>query len=175
MNKTNYIGLYLAKKLKKAGCEIESWTWWHNVESTWDYDYETYEIVKDFRISGDIAIERWERDWDFEDNEIMFTKYPAYSYYDIIVTYADKFFGEDVIPKEDKDIKYSSEWAKEKRKNCKLCQRKKYIFEYCGRHNPKAIYVTIKNPIPQILELLQQGKQEEADNYIWDNCVFNQE
>ena len=31
----------------------------------------------------------------------------------------------------------------------------------------------IKKRHQQILELLQQGKKQEAEDYIWDYCKFN--
>ena len=91
-------------------------------------------------------------------NGIECVFYPAYDILnDICCKYAKEFFGEeDVCWKCGKSYK---EWGKVN--YCEACRR-------C-EHNKKRWEFVSKT----ILEFIQQGKKQEVEKIIWDNCLFN--
>ena len=63
---------------------------------------------------------------------------------DLCVKYAKEMFGEDIV--------YQN------------------MIDFRGE---EVFIENFKNDAIMILELLQQNKQDEAEEYIWENCLFN--
>ncbi len=84
--------------------------------------------------------------FNLEDEKSIVPFYPAYDILnDICVKYAKEFFGYNYEGK-----------IKLKENGCRRC------------------YPTIGYEIPtMILYLLQQNKKQEAEDYIWEHCLFN--
>lgn len=142
MNPEHYTSLELSKKLHEAGCEFESE--YRHVK----YGEDGYGRIGFIREGDEIP--------DFLGE---CEHYPAYSYYDILVTYAKEMFGEECV--------------------CAFTGTKGGISECDPWHSTNCCcdnYIDEMNEYEYhtrtILDLLQQGKKEEAEKYIWEHCVF---
>ncbi len=81
---------------------------------------------------------------DFSECE-KFSHYKSYDILnDLCVKYAKEMFGEDIV--------YQN------------------MIDFRGE---EVFIENFKNDAIMILELLQQNKQDEAEEYIWENCLFN--
>ena len=82
--------------------------------------------------------------WDKEGEKIE-RLFPAFDILnDLCVKYAKEMFGEDIV--------YQN------------------MIDFRGE---EVFIENFKNDAIMILELLQQNKQDEAEEYIWENCLFN--
>lgn len=140
---SNYTSLGLSMRLVCAGCELESKYWY----------------IKD---KGDIFLAESSVVVDLLNPKLGFEKVcNAYDLLnDICCKYADKFFStEDVCWRCGKSYK---EWYEEIGYNycdaCRRCEHNKKRWEFVSKH---------------ILELMQQGKKTDAELYIWQNTLFN--
>ncbi len=89
-------------------------------------------------------------DWGNEEFPLA-TDLPAYDIlWDICVRYAKEFFGEHLA--------------------CFSCHTRQTACE-C-EEDAQIGYTTDVHP-HNILSLLQQGKKQEAEDYIWEHCLFN--
>jgi hypothetical protein len=167
MKNKYYTSPELSEKLKENGCGLDS-------EYSWEIKYDCYEVDnsneeycenhnyynkvsnKVIKKTSEIKClhkERINGDWVIDIKKVL-----AYDILrDICVRYAKEFFGE-------KDVcktcgKSEEEWGKINR--CRSCRSADYINKFQ--------FITQK-----ILKMLQQNKpQEEIEDYIWKNCLFN--
>jgi hypothetical protein len=136
--------LELSKFLKENGCELEARFYHCKVDG-----YDKWEIAR--KVDDAIEVYRYWNEIDTRGtlvNHDEVTLIPAYDILnDICATYADKFFGEEIIK-----------------------------FEIGTDKNGTTVSVMVKarDARPQyILKLIRQGKKQEAEEYIKENCLFN--
>ena len=116
-----YISLELSKKLKEAGCELESEIVWAECLNEELACYKVPHLIKSKLLES--------------DDQLIAPAY--YILNDICVKYAKEFFGEEII-------------------SISVSHKRAFL-----RHGERILY------------LLQQGKQQEVEDYIWEYCNFN--
>ena len=134
MNPETLTSLEFSKKLKEAGCDLESdYIWWQDVKSIWHIVSRGYPPH-------------------------LKNTFPAYDILnDICVKHAKKFFGEG------------------EHKHCSVCKSKgdggamftsspkcKCVLEVGYAVHAEAIF-----------HMVRQGRKKEAEDYIWEHCLFN--
>lgn len=164
MDEENYTSLELSKKLSEAGCELKSENMWVK-----------YTLWKEPRI--------WSSDLSSNIKKTCLSgkreyEYPAYDILnDLCVKYAKEMFGEREKLSERNEMKIGGwaclhcGWATAVQPpkatgcnhvqfpdDCKTCKVKDTGWE---KHTEK------------VFTLLQKGKKQEAEDYIWEHCLFN--
>lgn len=165
-----YTSLKLSKKLKEAGCE------WCNLPSEMMYDKLANENYGKLLLVKDWSKDRTRHALDGVGNSVI----PAYDILnDICVKYAKEFFGE----KEPTASNPNDPWKGQVCFHCGVDPRIQPPKESgCNHvHYPEdcdvcgVLDIGWEHYTQEILNLLQQNKQQEAEDYIWENCKFNNE
>jgi len=154
--------LKLSKLLKENGFELES-EWIHFYVGRSEFkadDDRQYDLV---------------RNLDGQGRKIYHDELPAYDILnDLCVKYAKEVFGEEEYSLDSEEYKaeffiraaragemYPEDETWGSLKGHKELWAK---FEKTKAHEPRAQHVIV---------LLQQGKQDEAEAYLWDQCLYN--
>ena len=147
MNEDNLTSLNLSKKLYEGGCTIQSDYYCVSVTTWLNNETQHYSKWVD---------ENEKQTWVEESKEGPGIEiYPAYDILnDICVRYAKEFFGD----------RYGS---------CSVCGARKEAECPCV-DNPE-IYNSY-NYFPMRLYCdIKSGKKQEAEDYLWEHCLFNPE
>lgn len=144
MNKNNYTSWELSKKLTKSGCQLKSeYKWVCSRDRNYTLEVYEYHLLE----SKD--------SYNFDKENMSWFAYDILN--DICVKYAKEFFGEDG------DYGIICNFSEK--------EHDKYCDDYdCNKTSWKLGY---KYFTPLILELLQRGKKQKAEDYIWEHCLFN--
>jgi hypothetical protein len=158
MNQDNCTSQDLSKRLDENGCELESECFWGIDESVTRFCCEMVHYDKKF---CDVL-------------------YPAYDLlWDICVRYAKEFFGgtENIVYKcvacgcITKELKSTCDSYR----GCLDFYRDEHG-DYDHRRAEEEERTAACYAVPQsCFNLLQQGKKQEAEDLIWEHCVFNPE
>lgn len=147
MNEQNYTSLELSKKLHEAGCELRS-------SQPMNDSWWVYEPNGGLRTNGF----KWQLRHGVRTMHKEYSYVPAYDIlWDICVRYSRQFFGEE---------DYYCYECRERILDKDGCQNMR-----CETDNAEE--VACLHHSLWILELLQQGKKQEAEDYIWEHCLFN--
>lgn len=138
----------LSKKLFEAGCNFDSEYVWDKIEGRKECPNNNH-IFNLNKKDGRLIIPLINK-----TNE-TYIKYPAYNLlWDVCVKYAKEFWGEELVCE-------NCSWTE---KYCQ-CPDDMY-YEYIDSYQ---FHTRI------ISELLHQNKKQDAEDYIWQHCLFNKE
>lgn len=153
-----HTSLELSKKLREAGCELES-------EKSWYCSCLGHEWIDDTNPPAN--------QWNTQEVRAL---YPAYDILnDICCRYADKFFGKHKVneygdkvrkltPTELSNLSKEGNTRLYYKAGSRVYGKQEALWEFTEAY----LYHS-----KEILVLLQQGKKEEAEKYIWEHCLFN--
>lgn len=163
MNQKNFISLDLARKLSEAGCELESEYVYVDTRKSWkEYNCPPRKYPEHQNLE---FVPFWQLDEGHPECELVKNQEPypnkgyndskplsAFSYYDILVMYAEEFFGNRMV--------------------CSDCgtDRDDCVCQMSGRGAMKteAMYY-----FPEIILIRLKREKESVEDYIWQNCLFN--
>jgi len=129
----NYLSLETCKRLKEWGCDLggeQDWVKWNSLAS----------MGKGWTLAVKSSTDAYKH--------VVDETYPAYHWYDVLVTHAKEFFGEDLKNKEESFAAALSLQSRGQR------------------------FSLVANTL---LCFLQQNKHKEAEEYLLSNVVFNPE
>lgn len=144
-NEDKYTSIELSKKLKEVGFKGES-------EKLWEVtQFEDENLIGSGLICSGSQLTYGDTLYSSLETHGL---YPAFDIMnDICIKYPVEFFGEETI--------------------CGVCKDRKGCerdWHYCASCQPVEGY---EHHTCQILELMQQGDKKGAEDYIWENCLFN--
>ena len=138
-----YTSLKLSKKLADNGCNLESNKCWVCVEQIQEYTGKFKPEPRIINISESRPYYKIDSNPEKEESKLYEEYYPAY---DLLW---------DIC------VKYAKEFFGE---------GSKFLVAPLGIQNyQNNIHIIASN----IIRLLQQDKIQEAEDYIWENCLFN--